>query len=157
MAKDKIFSALGQKLCKQWKSENSGTKRHRLRAAMIENSRAWRDWFQSQVVFNKTRVYLTAEAGFAPSALNPIIGSEFECLGTIIAMTAEHEGIYLFYLVKWDNGSTKHYRFSDLRIYGGEELIEKPPLPDNPNKAFAQEKRKVYRHGWRPRPLKDDF
>jgi hypothetical protein len=84
---------------------------------------------------NGDRVYYTSKA-HGSSNNNPLIGSRWECAGTV-----DHpEDKYGHVTVNWDNGSHNSYSAKDLQY-------AKPgdTFTPNPNTAFRMRKRKKFK------------
>jgi len=66
------------------------------------------------------------EGYFAPARSNPCIGSEFECVGTVVDIIEDDNA----YVVVWDNETENTYNGTELKAYTS--LSQ-----DNPNKTFV--------------------
>ncbi len=79
------------------------------------------------------RVYYVSNFhGQAPN--NPLRGSTYECIGTIIRFTPDGHGYPL--KIKWDNGQSNTYRVEDI------EHAEDSTYAVNPNAMFKYMKKR---------------
>ena len=73
-------------------------------------------------------VFVSNENGYSLGSNNPMVGTPFECEGTV-AMAAGSS-----YRVIWDNGCTNSYRTGDLELAKG--------YVGDPNRLFLMKKLK---------------
>ena len=109
-----------------------------------------RDFQNDATIFRKhiTRVKLMAQ-NYTANADNPVVGSEYECEGTVIGIKKRE---LLPIKVAWDNGSINEYYAHNLIKVGEIESNIKDII--NPNQAFRlkqgkrmKPKNKLY--GWK--------
>jgi hypothetical protein len=80
------------------------------------------------VITGKTRVVLVGK-GYSPEPAEPVHGSLYACVGTIMHFTGTGSGYDV--RVEWDNDRSNAYYLRDLRMI--EELPE-----TNPNKSYKR-------------------
>jgi hypothetical protein len=144
MAKDKVFYTVGKNLLEHAKVEKNPAKKKKFLQKQAENKRNWIKWFDDNVAMYQTRVLLSPSVGYFPTPANPVWGSDLQCYGTVIERALTHPSVPPSYLVRWDNGHKKHYRYNHLRIVTGADKTTLPKPPKNPNQGFVIHKNQQY-------------
>ena len=85
-----------------------------------------------KVVLYETQVVLVGDR-YKPEPSEPVHGSKYACIGTIIEMYRESSDYDVH--VKWDNGEDNSYLIKDLRIVTD-------VMVNNPNFAYRMWRRK---------------
>jgi hypothetical protein len=107
----------------------------------VTYKRAYRSKFYDEIDFNTfeipknkdDRVAFAAESSYSIGESNPVLGSQFECLGAVTNVSRSSVQVL------WDNGKSNTYNHDDLALVRGKNV--------NPNILFKRSKVSIKKTG----------